>query len=125
MILSLRRNAAGSRVIYRRYDHNIGIDDMTGTTLSSADLDPRCRKILFRAWHRGLREMDLIMGGFADAHLATLNSHELDGFEVLIEQADRDLLHWILDEADIPTEFDTPLLKAIREHHDHSAPINV
>ena len=125
MILSLRRNAGGSRVIFRRYDHNIGIDDMTGTTLSSADLDPRRRKILFRAWHRGLREMDLIMGGFADAHLATLNSHELDGFEVLIEQADRDLLHWILDEADIPTEFDTPLLKAIREHHDHSAPINV
>ncbi len=98
---------------------------MTGTTLSSADLDPRRRKILFRAWHRGLREMDLIMGGFADAYLVTLGARELDVFEDLIEQADRDLLHWILDETDIPVEFNTPLLKAIRDHHDHSAPINV
>ena len=98
---------------------------MTGTTLSSADLDPRRRKILFRAWHRGLREMDLIMGGFADAHLAALDAQELDVFEALIEQADRDLLHWILVEAEIPIAFDTPLLKAIRDHHNHSAPINV
>ena len=40
---------------------------MTGTKLSSEGLDPRRRKLLFRAWHRGMREMDLIMGRFADA----------------------------------------------------------
>ena len=98
---------------------------MTGTILSSADLDPRRRKILFRAWHRGLREMDLIMGGYADAYLVTLTDGELDAFEVLIEQADRDLLHWILDETDIPPEFDTALLRTIRHHHNHSSPINI
>ncbi len=98
---------------------------MTGTVLSSADLDPRRRKILFRAWHRGLREMDLIMGGYADAYLANLDEADLDLFEALIEQADRDLLHWILDADDIPAEFDTELLKAIRSHHTHSAPINI
>ena len=42
---------------------------MTGTQRSSADLDVRRRKILFRSWHRGIREMDLIMGQFADAHI--------------------------------------------------------
>ncbi len=98
---------------------------MTGTILSSADLDPRRRKILFRAWHRGLREMDLIMGQFADSFLSTMGDEELDGFELLIEQSDRDLLHWILDAQDIPAEFDTPLLKAIRDHHNHAAPINI
>lgn len=98
---------------------------MTGTTLSSADLDPRRRKILFRAWHRGLREMDLIMGQFADSHLSAMGDDELDLFEILIEQSDRDLLHWILDAHDIPTEFDTALLKAIRDHHDHTSPINI
>jgi antitoxin CptB len=98
---------------------------MSGTILSSADLDPRRRKILFRAWHRGLREMDLIMGGFADTHLATLGEADLDRFEILIEQADRDLLHWILDETEIPQEFDTDLLRAIRNHHNHVSPINV
>ncbi len=98
---------------------------MTGTILSSADLDPRRRKILFRAWHRGLREMDLIMGQFADHFLSSMSEVDLDHFEKLIEQADRDLLHWILDETDIPAEFDTALLKAIRNHHNHSAPINI
>ena len=98
---------------------------MTGTILSSADLDPRRRKILFRAWHRGLREMDLIMGQFADSFLSTMSIDELDGFELLIEQSDRDLLHWILDAQDIPVEFDTALLKAIRDHHNHAAPINI
>jgi antitoxin CptB len=98
---------------------------MTGTRLSSADLDPRRRKILFRAWHRGMREMDLIMGQFADAFLPDLSIDDLDRFEVLIEQSDRDLLHWILDAEDIPPELDTSLLKAIRSHHHHSAPINL
>jgi antitoxin CptB len=40
---------------------------MTGTTRSSADLDPRRRRILVRAWRRGIREMDLVIGGFAEA----------------------------------------------------------
>jgi antitoxin CptB len=98
---------------------------MTGTILSSADLDPRRRKILFRAWHRGLREMDLIMGQFADRFLSAMSDEALDQFEQLIEQSDRDLLHWILDAQDIPAEFDTALLKAIRDHHTHAAPINI
>jgi antitoxin CptB len=44
-------------------------DFMTGTTRSSADLDPRRRRILVRAWRRGIREMDLVIGGFADAEI--------------------------------------------------------
>ena len=43
---------------------------MTGSRRSSADLDPRRRKILFRAWHRGIREMDLLMGQFAPGIVA-------------------------------------------------------
>ena len=54
-----------------------------------------------------------------------MGDEELDGFEILIEQSDRDLLHWILDAQDIPAEFDTPLLKSIRDHHNHAAPINI
>ena len=57
---------------------------MTGTTRSSADLDPRRRKALFRAWHRGTREMDLILGGFADAFIDTLSDAELTEFERLL-----------------------------------------
>ena len=42
---------------------------------------PRRRKLLFRSWHRGMREMDLILGGFADADIAALTDAELDQYE--------------------------------------------
>ena len=51
---------------------------MTGSTISSEGLDARRRKLLFRSWHRGTREADLIMGRFADAHIASLSDAELD-----------------------------------------------
>ena len=63
---------------------------MTGSQRSSAGLDARRRRILFRSWHRGIREMDLIMGQFADAHIGELTEAELDVYEQLIEVPDRD-----------------------------------
>ena len=78
-------------------------------TLSSAGLDPRRRRILFRARRRGLREMDLALGAFADAHLATLTDAELDEVEVWLDLPDPDMLSWLTGEAPIPARFDTPL----------------
>ncbi|HTO63357.1 MAG TPA: succinate dehydrogenase assembly factor 2 [Bradyrhizobium sp.] len=64
---------------------------MTGTTRSSDGLDARRKRLLFRCWHRGTREMDLILGRFADAEIATLPDDELDELERLIELPDPDL----------------------------------
>ena len=64
---------------------------MTGTTRSSDGLDDRRKRLLFRCWHRGTREMDLIIGRFADAHLAELSDAELAELERLIELPDPDL----------------------------------
>jgi antitoxin CptB len=64
---------------------------MTGTTRSSDGLDDRRKRILFRCWHRGTREMDLIFGRFADAEIATLGDDDLAGLEVLLELPDPDL----------------------------------
>ncbi len=64
---------------------------MTGTTISSSGLDERRRRLLFRCWHRGTREMDLILGRFADAEIATLSDEELGTLERLIELPDPDL----------------------------------
>ncbi len=58
---------------------------MTGSTRSSEGLDVRRRKLLFRAWHRGTREMDLILGRFADAAIADLSEAEIDDFERLLD----------------------------------------
>src|SRR5947207_5053434 len=82
---------------------------MTGTTRSSEGLDLRRRKLLFRSWHRGMREMDLIMGRFADSTLDALADPELADFERLIKVPDRDLLTWITGEADVPADFDSAL----------------
>jgi antitoxin CptB len=98
---------------------------MTGSQRSSADLDPRRRRVLFRSWHRGLREMDLIMGQFADAHIAVLDDAELDDFEQLIEVPDRDLLMWLTGEADTPSNYDLPVFRKLRAFHTHLGPINV
>ncbi len=64
---------------------------MTGSTRSSDGLDDRRKRLLFRCWHRGTREMDLILGRFADAEIATLTDTELSDLELLIELPDPDL----------------------------------
>ena len=87
---------------------------MSGSTLTSAGLDVRRRKILFRAWHRGTREMDLLMGRFADAALAAMPDPELDEFERLIEVPDPDLFGWIMGEADAPSDYDTPMFRRLK-----------
>jgi len=98
---------------------------MSGSTRSSADLDPRRRKILFRAWHRGMREMDLIMGRFADDAIAGFDDAELDEFERLIEVLDRDLLSWVTGEAAVPENYDTALFRKLKAFHHHDKPIHV
>jgi antitoxin CptB len=64
---------------------------MTGSARSSGGLDDRRKRLLFRCWHRGTREMDLILGRFADAEIAGLSDRELAELEGLIEVPDPDL----------------------------------
>lgn len=86
---------------------------MTGTTRSSADLDPRRRKALFRSWHRGMREVDLILGSFADGEIGTLSEDELGVYEALMAEPDGDILKWVTGEAAVPARHDTPVFVKI------------
>ncbi|MDB5552020.1 MAG: uncharacterized protein JWL86_2004 [Rhizobium sp.] len=86
---------------------------MTGTTRTSAELDPRRRRILFRAWHRGIREMDLIFGQFADNELRGISGADLDEFEAILTEDDNDLFTWISGEKALPAHLDTPLFARI------------
>jgi antitoxin CptB len=86
-------------------------------------LDARQRRILFRSWHRGMREMDLVLGRFADAEIGSLCDSELDDYELLLEARDRDVFSWLTGEAEIPSLYDTPVLRKIRAFHSHAGPI--
>jgi antitoxin CptB len=88
---------------------------MSGTARSSEGLDVRRRKILFRAWHRGLREVDLILGRFADRNIEHLGEADLTEFETLMDVPDGELLAWLTGEADVPTPHDGPLFRRLRE----------
>lgn len=97
---------------------------MSGTTVSSADLEPRRRRILFRAWHRGTREMDLLMGSFTDSAIASMTDEELSVFETLIEAPDRDIFSWITGAAETPSNYDTEIFRRLKRFHTHSQPIH-
>ena len=89
----------------------------TGTNLSSEGLDPRRRRLLFRCWHRGIREMDLVLGGFADAQLASLTEAELGELERWLEVADQQIFAWVNGMETTPREFDTAFFRRLRDFH--------
>lgn len=72
------------------------------------------KRIRFLAWHRGIQEMDLILGRFADRHLATFEAADCRWLEALFMEADQDILDWITGKAPTPAAFDTPLMDRIK-----------
>jgi antitoxin CptB len=82
---------------------------------TAESLDRRRKKLKFRAWRRGFREIDLILGGFADRKLDVLDDAGLDAFEaLLLNSNDQDVYDWITEAAPAPPEYDTPTLALIR-----------
>ncbi len=85
---------------------------MADTNLT--ELAIRIRRLKFRSWHRGIKEMDLILGHFADTQLEALTSVELDEYETLIEVEDTSLYNWVTGREETPAEHQTALLARIR-----------
>jgi antitoxin CptB len=77
---------------------------------AGADLALCRRRLRYRAWHRGTKEMDLMLGPYADARLEAMGRGELDRFETLLEEADTDLLKWLMGQEPAPADADHVLL---------------
>lgn len=84
----------------------------------------RRKRIRVRAWRRGMREMDILMGGFVEARLATLSDAELSELEALLELPDDEVFRWLSGAEPPPPERDTPLLRQIIAFHRHDGPIH-
>ena len=99
---------------------------MSATDLSSAELDPHRRRILFRARHRGMREMDILLSTFAEAEIVTMSDEDLTTFEALLENAtDRDVFMWLTNEAPVWPEFDTAVFRRLKAFHTHAGPLDL
>lgn len=83
--------------------------------MTSAALDERRRKLKFRAWRRGFREMDLLMGTFADQHLAEMSDDHLSEFERLLATPDWEVFAWIVGQKPVPDNYKSDLLTEIME----------
>ena len=69
------------------------------------DRETRIRRLRYRAWHRGVREADLMIGGFFDAHHGGWGEAEIDWFEALLEEQDADIMAWALGTAAPPARY--------------------
>ena len=78
------------------------------------DRDTRLKRLRFRAWHRGTKEADLLIGGFFDAHSADWNAEQIDWFEALLEEQDVDIMGWAIGSIDVPTAFDGPMMAQMK-----------
>lgn len=76
--------------------------------------DARRKRLLYRALRRGFKEADLVIGGFATAHIATLSAAELDEFEALLALSDHDLYAWLKGGAPAPATVAGPVFERLR-----------
>ncbi|GGB62200.1 hypothetical protein GCM10011316_37700 [Roseibium aquae] len=95
----------------------------SGSSIAEPTTDEvRRKKILFRCWHRGMKEMDLLLGGFAKAHIAALSEDELAELEHLLTAHDQDLYAWMTGRRPLPAEWDGPLYRRIIAYHEANIP---
>lgn len=79
------------------------------------DLAHRFARARFRAWHRGTREADFMIGGFFDTHHAGWSEAELAWFEALLDENETDVLAWALQAAEVPEKYAGPLMLALQK----------
>lgn len=78
------------------------------------DRDARLRRLSFRAWHRGTKEADMLIGGFFDRHSSAWDKAEMDWFELLLEEQDVDIMAWAIGTAAAPERYEGPLMRQMQ-----------
>lgn len=81
------------------------------------DIQNMRKRLLFRSWHRGTREMDLIMGTFAEAHIEGFSEEELQQYDDILQISDPDLYDWLTERKEPAANLLTPMLQKLLDHH--------
>ena len=82
--------------------------------MTDTDMQTRRKRLIYRANYRGFKEADLILGGFAKAHMETMTDAEVLMFEDLLGAKDHDIYAWIMETLPVPANYDTPILERLR-----------
>lgn len=88
----------------------------------SETLEIRLKRLKLRSIRRGIREMDLLLGAFADERLDQLGSDELDAYEALLDENDHDLLAWVTGAAEVPAQHAPMIARISAEAHAAASP---
>ncbi len=83
----------------------------------NVELDNRRKRIVFRCHHRGMKEMDIMLGGYVEKHIVQMNDAELDELEVFLQHHDQDLFSWFIGTKPVPAEADTELFRKILNYY--------
>jgi antitoxin CptB len=78
-----------------------------------SSLDPRRRRIHYRATHRGTHETDILIGGFVAPRLATMTDADMEALEAVMDLPDADLADWLSGRKPVPADVDGPMMRAI------------
>lgn len=82
--------------------------------LGTMDRETRLKRLRFRAWHRGVKEADLLIGGFFDAHASGWSDAEISLFEMLLEEQDVDIMAWAMGTQPVPPEYEGTIMQALK-----------
>lgn len=83
---------------------------------SAEELDNLRKRLIFRSWHRGTREMDLIMGRFAEHAVPQMDAADLAIYTRLLEESDPDIYDWLCGRQPIPESADSAVLRHLIDH---------
>ena len=78
------------------------------------DRETRLKRLRFRAWHRGTKEADLLIGGFFDRHSAAWNDAEIEWYETLLEEQDVDIMAWAIGAQPVPERFGGEMMARLK-----------
>ena len=80
------------------------------------DLEKKRKQLTFRSWHRGTKEMDIIMGSFADKYLPSFSAEELDRYESILQHSDPDLYNWLSGKEQTPANLIDDVFEKLLNH---------
>lgn len=75
------------------------------------------KKLLFRAWHRGTREADLVLGRFAEAHVPHMDETQLQLFAELLNEQDPDIYDWLTGQQPVPPQFQNLVMDSLQNFY--------